>query len=88
MHYNLGFRGQAASNIVATYCLISIKLHKPSKYIHPEDGNCTVCRNVGKPITFDAAYPRKPKIYINIKDKFIFFKFSMNIMPLELSPAS
>jgi hypothetical protein len=25
--------------------------------IHPEDGNCGVCRNVGKPSTFDVPYP-------------------------------
>jgi hypothetical protein len=30
-------------------------------YIHPEDGNSNVCRNVGYPSTFDAAHPPKPK---------------------------
>jgi hypothetical protein len=32
--------------------------------IHSEDGNFNVCRNVGKLSTFDAAYPRKQKLYI------------------------
>jgi hypothetical protein len=30
------------------------------KDIHPEDGNRSVCRNVGKLATFDEACPRNP----------------------------
>jgi hypothetical protein len=37
----------------------------PSKDIHPEDDNCNVSRNVGKPSTFYEAYSRKLKLYIN-----------------------
>jgi hypothetical protein len=33
----------------------------PKKNNHPEDGNTNVCRNVGKPSTFNAACSRKPK---------------------------
>jgi hypothetical protein len=33
------------------------------KYIHLEDGDCNVCRTVRKPATFDAAYPRRPKLH-------------------------
>jgi hypothetical protein len=30
---------------------------KPTTPIHPEDGNCNVCQNVGKLIIFDTADP-------------------------------
>jgi hypothetical protein len=41
-------------------------LHKMTKidlpiHIHPEDGNCNVCRNVGQLPIVDACHTRKPK---------------------------
>jgi hypothetical protein len=35
-------------------------------HIHPEDGNCSVYRNVGNPLRFIPAYPLKPKLYKGI----------------------
>jgi hypothetical protein len=33
--------------------------------IQREDGNCNVWQNAGKPSTFDAVYPRKPKFSVD-----------------------
>jgi hypothetical protein len=35
----------------------------PSLHIHPEDWNCVVCQNIGKPSKFDMAYAQKLKLY-------------------------
>jgi hypothetical protein len=43
---------------------IRASLHSPTD-IHPEDGNCSVCRNVGKPSNLDPDYLRRPKLYIS-----------------------
>jgi hypothetical protein len=40
-----------------TYCQLCFLNPPPPQYIHPEDGDCKVCRNVGKPAIFDVAYP-------------------------------
>jgi hypothetical protein len=36
----------------------------PSSKIHPVDGNCNVCRNVGQLPISDKAHTRNPKFYI------------------------
>jgi hypothetical protein len=33
-------------------------------HIHPEDGNCNACRNVGEFLTFDATHPLKTKSHV------------------------
>jgi hypothetical protein len=33
-------------------------------HIHPENGNCSVCRNVGQLAIFNTVYTRKPKSWL------------------------
>jgi hypothetical protein len=52
-----------------------------SEWIHLEDGNSSVCKNIVKPSKFDTAYPKKLKLYIEqklwkLKDKNIKFVFN------------
>jgi hypothetical protein len=35
-------------------------------FLNPEDGNCSVCQNIGYHSTFDVARPQKPKLYIQL----------------------
>jgi hypothetical protein len=64
-------------------CLPYVRLPKFAPlHIQPEDGNCSISRNVGKNSTFDAAHIRKPKLYVELyprksKDKNVlrFFPF-------------
>jgi hypothetical protein len=47
-------------------CTNSAFEDKRPAHIHPEDANCSACRNVAKPTTFDAAHPRNPKLCISV----------------------
>jgi hypothetical protein len=44
---------------------LAVNLEAP-KDINFEDGNCAVCRNIGKLSIFHTAYSQKPKSYISI----------------------
>jgi mRNA-degrading endonuclease toxin of MazEF toxin-antitoxin module len=62
----------------------------PAAAIHPESGNCSLCRNVWKASTFDAAHPRKPKFWIKLqprksKDKKLYVVMVVQIKVVKLS---
>lgn len=46
-------------------CLLYLGLSDRFKDIHPEDGRCRVCRNVGKPSEFRAAYLKNQSCTLN-----------------------
>lgn len=45
--------------------MLHLQLNATCHITTPEDDNGYVCRNVGTPSTFYAAYSRKPKSYVN-----------------------
>jgi hypothetical protein len=40
--------------------------------IHPENGNCNACQNVGTLSTINTTYPRKPKLHNTSPDVYSF----------------
>jgi hypothetical protein len=42
-------------------CSYNLETSHKDKDIHPENDNCSVCQNVGKPSIFYVAYSCKPK---------------------------
>jgi hypothetical protein len=54
----------------SVYPIIPFTSHSPAPiHIHPEDGNCSVCRNDGETTAFNAAYPRNWKFIIELQPR-------------------
>jgi hypothetical protein len=62
----------AVSSIISMLCPLSAphktKTDQPT-HIHPENGNCNVCHNVGQLLIFDTHYTQKLKFYIMVSQE-------------------
>jgi hypothetical protein len=69
-----------------TYCMPYIRLPKTPNHLHThsQDGNCNVCQNIGYFSAFNAAHPRKPKLYIDTRWSFALIGWEF-IFPLTLN---